>query len=190
MENNFLEKIQQLQGEYYNKNGKNTIFKKSQKTECAAIISNSMDLQQLLNHTMYIIPNTNKVFFDYTVFKLYATPDNYNAIIDHVLCLFQICINNYGTYESHFNLLSYTVSACERYKSIFPVLFDACFKNGKTFSDKLDKLYIYNTPSCMASIIQIMTPLIDPIVRPKINFYTKSETEDKLKELFHVEKCI
>lgn len=190
MENSFLEKIQQLQGDYYNKNGKNAFYKKSQKTECAAAISNSVDLQQLINNTMYIIPNTNKVFFDYTVFKLYATPENYSTIVDCVLQLFQTCITIYGTYEAHFNLLSYTVSACERYKSIFPVLFDACFKKGKTFSDKLDKLFIYNTPACMATVIQIMTPLVDPIVRPKIGFYTKAESESVLKDLFYVEKFV
>lgn len=183
MDSGFLEKIQQLQGDYYSQNGKNTFFKKSQKTECAAIISNKMDIEQLIANTMYNVPGTNKVYFDYTVFKLYATPDNYDAIITNVLRLFQNCIDEYGSYESHINLLSYTVSACERYKSIFPVLFDECFKKGKTYSDKLSKLYIYNTPSAMATIIQIMTPLVDPIVRPKINYYTKAESSAALEVL-------
>jgi len=184
MENDFLKKIQELQGDYYSQNGKNKFFKKSQKNECAAIVSNNMDINQLVGATMYIVAGTNKVFFDYTVFKLYATPENYDLIIKNVLLLFQECIDKYGTYETHINLLSYTVSACERYKSIFPVLFDECFKKGTTFSEKLNKLYIYNTPSAMATIIQIMTPLVDPIVRPKIGYYSKAESEVALANLF------
>jgi hypothetical protein len=157
-------------------------FKKKQKTECALTISNNMDIQQLIQNTMYIIANTNRVFFSYPVFKLYANNDNYDLITSNLFSLFHQCIDEYGSYQVHIDLNSYTISACERYKPFFPVLFDECFRKEQTIPDDknftmaLDKLFIYNTPSAMETIAQIMRPLVHEAVRNKIVFYDKSES--------------
>lgn len=183
MDNEFVSKVEQLKEEYYSHNKKNVLFKKSQKMDCALTICNSMDVPKLIENTMHIIPNTNAVYFSYPVFKLYATDKNYDMIISHIFSLFHKCIENFGTYQVHIDLLSYTVSACERYKPIFPVLFNECFHKEKTFSNKLDRLFIYNTPHAMETIIQIMKPLVDNNVRHKIIFYSKHESDVLMKTL-------
>lgn len=182
MDNDFLSKVEKMKEDYYSNNKKNMFFKKKQKTECALTISNNMDIQQLIQNTMYIMGNTNRVFFSYPVFKLYANNDNYDLITSNLFSLFHKCIDEYGSYQVHIDLNSYTISACERYKPFFPVLFDECFRkeqtisNDKNFTMSLDKLFIYNTPSAMETIAQIMRPLVHEAVRNKIVFYDKSES--------------
>ena len=91
-----MEQIKQLQSNFYSNTDKHIFFKNNQKKQCAAEISNQMNLPELMNATMYIIPDTNKVFFNYTVFKLYANPQNYDDIVLNVLKLFRECIQKYN----------------------------------------------------------------------------------------------
>jgi len=186
MENSFLSKIEQIKEEYYDKNGKNIIFKKSQKNECAKEISNFVDTDLLIQNTMYIIPNSNKIYFNYEMFKLYANDDNYEKISKYLLSLFQICIDQHSNYEVHMSIKSFTISACERYKTFVLLLTQQCLQEKKNFSFLLTKFYIYYTPNCISNIIQITTPLIDPIVRHKVVLYSKNESEELLKNLLRI----
>ena len=183
MDQEFLAKIEQMKEDYYSHNKKNILFKKSQKQDCALSICNNMDVNQLIENTMHVIENTNSVYFSYPVFKLYASDQNYDLIISHIFSLFDRCIDKFGTYQVHMDLQSYTVSACERYKPIFPVLFNECFRKEKTYSDTLDRLFIYNTPNAMETIIQIMRPLVHDNVRHKIVFYNKAQSAEIMNNL-------
>jgi hypothetical protein len=183
MENTFLSKVEQIKEDYYDKNGKNIIFKKSQKNECAKEISNHIDVDLLIKNTMYIIPNSNKIFFNYEMFKLYANEDNYEKIYKYLLSLFQSCIDCYTNYEVHLSIKTFTVSACERYKKFVILLTQQCLQERKNYSYLLTKFYIYYTPNCISNIIQITTPFIDPVVRHKVVLYSKNESYQLLQNL-------
>jgi hypothetical protein len=183
MDNSFLSKIEQLKDDYYDTNGKNVIFKKSQKTECAKQISNKIDIDMLIKNTMFIVPNTNKIYFSYEMFKLYANDDNYEIIKNNLLSLVQLCIHNFSNFELHMNINSFTVSGCERHKKFVILLTQQCLQEKKNYSFLLTKFYVYYTPITISNIIQIVTPLIDPVVRPKFVLYSKSESDDLLKNL-------
>lgn len=179
----FMQNIQKLQAQYYEKNTKNTFFKKAQKQDCAETVIQNIDLNELISRTVYVIPNTNKVFIDYLVFKTYAVPSIYPQIVDKVLNTFQDAINVYGNYEVHINLSSFSVSACERYKSILEILCTECFKLNAGMTILLTKLITYYTPSAMETIIKILTPFIDPVVRPKLVLINKKESEALMNAL-------
>jgi len=183
MDNSFLSKIEQLKDDYYDTNGKNIIFKKSQKTECAKQISNNIDIELLIKNTLFIVPNTNKIYFSYEIFKLYANDDNYEIIKNNLLSLVQLCIHNFSNFELHMNINSFTVSGCERHKKFVILLTQQCLQEKKNYSFLLTKFYVYYTPITISNIIQIVTPLIDPVVRPKFVLYSKSESDDLLKNL-------
>jgi hypothetical protein len=186
MENSFLSKIDKVKEDYYEKNGKNVIFKKSQKNECAKEVSNSINIDLLIQNTTFIIPNTNKVFFNYEIFKLYANDDNYEKIYLYLLSLVKKCIQLYSNFEIHMNSNSLTISAVERYKNFIILLTQYCLKEKSNYSFLLSKLCIYNTPNSISSIIQIVMPLIDPIVRPKFILHSKNDSEELLKNLLHI----
>ena len=178
---NLVEQLEQYKNEYYNENSKNVLFKSKQKMDCAAKIAAQVSLEDLLSKTMYIIPNTNKVFIDYTVFKIYAHPGIYDKIINYIQGLFNICIVNYDGFEAHVDLKSFTVSAAHRYKDIIDVFYQTAFQNGTVYYKKLDVMYIYNTPTTITDIAKIF---LHPDVLPKVKTFSKDESPNKIKELF------
>lgn len=183
LENEIKSKIELLIDEYYAKYGKNILFKKAQKNECAEIISNAISIEQLIANTIQILPGTNKVFINYLIFKTFATQNNYDIVINNLIELFQTCIDNYGSYEVHINLSSFSVSACERYKGVFPVLVEYCFKRNNKYLHSITNLYIYNTPTSMPTITQIVSPFVDPSMKKKITYYNKIESNNMIKNL-------
>lgn len=178
-----LEEIQKLQEEYYNKNNKNTFFKKSQKMDCANQISNMIDLNYLINMTIQIIPNTNIVFFDYIFFKTYATPENYENVVSGILELFDKCIINSGCFEFHINLKSFTISAAERYRKVIELFCNSCLNRTNNYSEYLSNLVIYNTPNIMDNLYLLFKQFIDPSISDKIKLTYKDESQMKIDSL-------
>jgi hypothetical protein len=177
-----VEQLQQYKNEYYTENAKNTIFKTKQKMDCAAKITSQISMDDLLSKTMYMISNTNKVFIDYTMFKLYAHPGIYEHIINHIQNLFNICISNYGCFEAHVDLKSFTVSGAHRYKDIIDVFYNTALKNGTMYYTKLDVMYVYNTPNTITDIAKLF---LNPDIIPRVKTFTKEESEYKIKMLFN-----
>jgi len=181
---NLLDEVEKFQNTYYSQSGgKNVLFKKTQKFDCASQISSNFDIQTLLNKTIYIIENTNKIFIDYTVFKLYGNPNNYKLIIDRVFLLFLETIQKYGNFECHINLNTFTMTAAERYKKIIEIFCCECLQNrdNTKYALYLSKMYIYNAPNMLDTIAKIFMHLIEPSVRTKIEIYNKTDSNEKIQ---------
>lgn len=179
-----MDDIKTFQDTYYNENKKAFFFKKSQKLDVALNISNKFDIQDLLSQTVIIIPNTNRVYLDYTVFKLYANPENYNIIVEYVMQLFKTCIENHGSFECHFNLNSFTITAAERYKAVIEMFCNECLRSETRYGELLSKMYIYYSPGMIEKFTSLFKHLIDPHIRDRFVIYTKDESENKLIELY------
>lgn len=174
--------IEKYKTTYYSENKKAFFFKKSQKLDCAANISSKFDINDLLSQTVAIIPNTNRVYLDYTIFKLYANPENYNTIVNYVIQLFKTCIENYGSFECHFNLNSFTMTAAERYKSVIELFCKECLKSETRYGRMLSKMYVYYSPGLIEKFTCLFAHLIDPFIRDRFIVYTKEESDDRLIE--------
>ena len=164
------EKMKIIQLDYYEKNGKNVFFKNSQKQNCAELVCSKMNLGDLLNETIWIIPNTNGVFIDYTVFKMYATPENFDLILNHIISKFTECIEEFGEYNVYINILGFTVSSAERYKSIIDLFYRKCFEQTQTvyFTNALNNMKILNAPAVMEQISSLFNSMVSPKVKMKI----------------------
>jgi hypothetical protein len=178
-----MEQIKQLQSNFYSNTDKNIFFKNNQKNQCATEISKQMDLQQLFDETMYIIPGTNKVFFKYTVFKLYANPQNYEDIVLNVLKLFRECIQIYNCFEIHVDLKTFTISAAHRYITLIQSFCNECLKSTTEFSVLATNLFIYNTPAMIDQMSQMLKPFVHVNMRHKIIFFSKDESPAKIDQL-------
>ena len=66
---NIVDEVNQYKDTYYDANKKNTFFKEKQKAELIDQISNNFDMHKLMGATTIIIPNTNKVYINYEIFK-------------------------------------------------------------------------------------------------------------------------
>lgn len=183
------DQIENFKNEYYRDNGgKKSSFvlygKSSQKADLAQKVSDTFDIQNLLNQTIYLIPDTNNVMIDYTVFKQYANDSNYEAVISHMLSQYDYCINVYGKYSVHVNLATFSTTAAERYRR-FIEIFNSRFMQGveTIYMQRLDKIVIYNPPAMLQMIHNILKPVMSPNIQAKTQIISKSESDDKLSEL-------
>jgi len=181
---NILSKVEELKGIYFENNTKNMLFKKSQKDDCAKYISENIDINLLIEKTVYIIPNTNIIVIDYPVFKLFANGDNYTRIIDHIMNLFDYAIKYYGNFEVNYNLESFTVSAAERYVPAVKEFCNRCLTQSTRYSDLMITFRILNTPTVMDMIITIFKPFTEKTVIQKLVLLKKEDTVKYLSETF------
>ena len=185
----FLSEVNNYKNDYYSNNRKGMIFKKTQKLDLAKNISNQFDLKTLITNSIFIIPNTNNIYLDYTILKLYIHPDNYNSLIDYIFYLQDDLIQQYKTYNIHINLDTFTISAAERYKSLIELYSkkceDLCVNKSEDefYTNLVDKLCIYNTPNIIDTIITLLKPIIPPVINTKFHFETKQDSPKLIEKL-------
>jgi hypothetical protein len=147
-------------------------------------MSQTFNLQDMIQKTVFIIPGTNKMIFDYTVFKLYACPDNYNEIIDYIIRLYDCLLLQYSTFEANIILDSFTISAAERYKGVIQLFCSKCMNTQTKYSNLTEKINIYYTPSMMESISTLLKPFIDKELGERIVLFSKPESPERIKQLY------
>jgi len=176
MSDNLLNDLEKYKSAYYTENKKNVLVKKDQKMDMASKISTEFNLETLIQKTIYILPGTNEIYFDYNVFKMFAHPTNYLSFVNYTQALIAHCIQNYGAFMCHVNVNSFTASAAERYKGILELFNAISERNDTNYAPKMTKLHVYNTPSSLEHIYKLISGLIDPEVRSKIVFHNKAES--------------
>ena len=178
-----IQEIHKIHNDYYETSKKNFFFKKSQKIESAENIISKIPLDELIQCSIYDIPNTNKLYFDYIVFKMYASPSNYKKIIQYMIVKIQEIIHIYGNFEMHMNIKSFTVSATERYMDAIRLFCNECYINDEMFSNSLLQMYIYNTPCGMNTISSMVLKLLSNEIRSKITTISKDNSIECLNNL-------
>jgi hypothetical protein len=184
--NDLQEKINKLRTNFANDNKKGLFSSKQFKFDCANTIVKNIELETLLDSTLIWLPNSNHLFFDYTIFKTYATPEIYDKIIKYVIDKIAGCINTYGSYEMHVNLNTFSVSAFHRYKAIIEGYSYECNTNHKEFHDKIRIMHVYNIPTTIETISQLVGPMLPQIVRQKVIRYDKSSSEKPLQTISEI----
>jgi hypothetical protein len=183
-EENIKDDITKLQEEYYEKNNKHFFFKKSQKYDCASVITQHLDVKTLFEKTLYVIKE-NEIFFDYTLFKTYIYPEIYDAFLEYINVISFEYIDKMPEYSLHLNFQSLSITAFERYWPLVKQIMNKFPVHG----NKMQKTYIYYTPNVVDQIMKVMYPFISHF-REKIVFYTKMESPEKIGYLFNFNKKI
>lgn len=171
------ENITQLQEEYYQTHSKNRFFKSKQKQDCASMVAQNIDINTLFHHTLYIVPGTSAIYFDYNMFKMFICPENFNLFLQYIDNVTTPWINKCESYELHLNMQGLTISGFERFRG----LIDSLFQHLPPVSHKMNHIYIYYTPSVVDTIVRVIHPFIAHYL-DKIVFYSKTESEEKLTE--------
>ena len=172
-----VDNIVKLQEEYYANNTKHTFFKKNQKYDCANVISQKIDISLLFKKTLYVV-REGEVYFDYLFFKTFIHPDIFDTFLDYVNTISFEYIDTVEKYNLHLNLNTLTISAFERYWVLIKQIIQKYPVNG----NKMQKTYIYYTPSVVDQIIRILNPFIVHI-KDKIVFYSKAESPEQIKKI-------
>jgi hypothetical protein len=177
------EEITKIKIEFYTSQPKKMFIKKAQKEECSEYVIQKISLEQLLQNTMYVIKNTNYIFIDYPLFKQYISVTYYDKFIQHMSQTIRNVIMEYGTYEMHINLLSFSVSAVEKYYVIIQTFYEMCNQHENMFLTQLSCIHIYNTPMMIHVIKAMLSKLNVESIRGKAIFYTKEESPELLSKL-------
>ena len=179
-----INQIQRVQSDFYEQTPKNVFFKTDQKFKCAQTVSSQINIDQLIHHTTWIIPGTNKVFFDYLVFKTYACPANFYFVVDKIVALCADCSNTWGSFEFHLNMDTFSISAVERYKSAIVLFSEECMRRNTGFVQTNSGMYLYNIPRVMDQVARMLKPIIDPGIYAKFVLLDKKDSLERLRQLF------
>ena len=171
--------IKKAQDEYYQEHNKNRFFKNNQKLECAKSVSEKVDLQQLINLTYFNIPNTNKVYFNYPLFKTFGSDEVRDPLYIRFLNVIDSTIKQYGHFEMHCNLQSFTVSAAQRYYYTITSSID----DNDDFSKNMTSLYVYHTPNVISQIVTLLSKSVTQF-KNITTFHTKEESDELIRILF------
>lgn len=179
-------KLNNINAAFYATNPKKTFFKDAQKIECAEYVTQKIDVEMLIKNTVYVLPNTNKVFFNYSLFKRYANPAIYTSIIKYILQLIDSCIKCYNTFEMHVDLNTFSVSAAHRYKGAIEMFCLECLSSDSKTAiyEHLTRFYIYNIPSMIDHISVILNPFINEQIKSKIEHVSKRDSASQLEQFY------
>jgi hypothetical protein len=184
-----LESLGKIKDDFYSNESKNLIFKKDQKNRISNAILQEYNLDVLLSNTIYRIGDTNRIFVDYNVFKMYVNESIESHVVDYLINKMLECVRLFGAFEIHIDLNGFTVSGLERYKLSLQMFYMKCCSKSEEaaveFEKSLIKLCIYNTPSIMNSINQLFRNMISSETKGKIFYFTKAESKNKLEALLN-----
>lgn len=161
-------KLRSMKSKYYSENRTNRLFKNSQKLACAKDITMQLDIEPLLNKTINIAENTNQIHADYTIFKLFANPSVYAAIIDHIDKLIVVCVKEHNSFELHINMNTFTITAAHRHSQLIRALCETTLQKGSLSQTNLHHIYLYNYPSIIQNIIKLFSGFVDDSTREKV----------------------
>jgi hypothetical protein len=180
--------LDQAREEFYSANRKNLFFRKQEKIACAGAVAEKFKLEDLVRATCFTISET-QVFFDYKLFKMYATPENYTDVVQHVIAVMRGAMEaGGGAYEMHLDLASLTISALERYRPALLAFFRECETQNPPpmFSQRVSLVVIYNTPGAIDSIASLLQSCGAVDMRSKTELVSKDNSPTRLAELLSV----
>ena len=155
---NIREQIISIQNQYYSQNTKNRIFKKDQKLDCAHYVSKHISIDELIENTLYYVPNTNILIYDYTIYKTYIYPDIYPYFNNHFVNMFQYGIDNFKKVSLYVQSDTFTVSAFERYRDSIQHLIKTIPYGWVQYAESIT---LFNCPSMIENVLNLLYMLLD-----------------------------
>jgi hypothetical protein len=120
------------------------------------------------------------IYFDYLSFKQFASKQNYQQVVKHIIETIQQVLTIYPTFEIHVNLFSFNTSSLAKHQEFLRIF--ANYSN--MFGNKLTHFYVYYTPSIMDTIIQLFSRHIfhANTHTPEFIMYPKHDSEKALQK--------
>jgi hypothetical protein len=107
----------------------------------------------------------NSVIIDYVYFKICATKDTYDLILNYLILKIDSILNNKSSFSTYINLKNLTVLEIDKHGQFIQHL-SGILKD--RYPNKLEKCYIYNAPFVFAKIYNIVSRFIDKDTQTKI----------------------
>jgi hypothetical protein len=161
-----LEQMKKFKDDYYKTNSTSIFFKSKQKQQYKESICNQFDVSLMIVNTIKVLPDSNIVFIDYEVFKLFANENIYDLIINYTIQIFDNFVKNEKRFNVQVNTKGLTISGIERYRGFIQLICMRCMD--KQYNYFIDEVILYNTPNMIDSIISIIRPFLGIGIYEKI----------------------
>lgn len=123
-----------------------------------------MCFNDILNKLCFPLQN-NDIVLDYRYFKFISSPENYDAIIQHIIAVIQNVLKTQELFVFHVNMSSTTLLHIEKYFGFIKQMSEIL----KTmFPEKLKVCYIYNAPYIFSNLFAVISAFIDKKTQQKI----------------------
>jgi hypothetical protein len=186
MNNDLVEHINKIRKHYASSNSKGMGLSNKYKIDCAKMVLNEIDINTLLESTILVIPDSHQLFFDYLIFKSFIIPDLYETIISYTINKIVACIQKYGKIEIHVNLNTLSVSSFTRYTQCIISYTKRLYSDVPNFPESLVAMHLYNIPSCIDSIAQLIDQFIYPETRNKMVKYDNISSEKAINTILEI----
>ena len=123
----------------------------------------SGDLNSVLNKITWI--KCDIIFIDYRYFKLFASNETYELVINRVKNNLNIILTNYDTFTVNACMKSLSITDAEKHRH-FLCNISKIFK--EEYPDKLSQCVIYNAPYIFARVFDIIRVFVDKPTQKKI----------------------
>jgi len=111
------------------------------------------------------VNHDNQVILDTRYFLLIATSENYNIILEYVICVIENLLTIYETVFVHINMQSITLIHLDKHYTFIKHI---CILLQEKFPDKLEKCFVYNAPFLFSQLFKIISRFIDKKTQKKI----------------------
>jgi len=176
--------ISQIQTEFYSQSGKNMVFKKQQKYDCASQVSAQIPLELLLRRTCWVLPDEiNSVYIDYPIMKTYAVPELFDEIVNHIMNVCDYVKHRTGKLTIIMNFDGFTVSAAERYRGIIVRFSEKCLEKNTQYALILQELRVLNAPAAIEHIRSIIKSLIISDIHSRIRPFNKRDSAEQIQQI-------
>ena len=155
---NIRQQILAIQNQYYRIHPKNSLFKKDQKFDCAAYVTKHINIDELIENTLYYANNSNILIYDYTIYKTFIHPEVIPYFNAHFVNMFQYGIDNFQKVNLYIQSESFTVSAFERYREAIQHLISVIPYG---WVDYAETITLFNCPSMIENILNLLYMLLD-----------------------------
>jgi hypothetical protein len=135
-----------------------TIIHKIKKGEWNDILNNLCRIEE------------DAMFLDYTYFKYFATKVTYGILTNYIISNINNILSVHDTFIVHVNMKTLTVLEFDKHMSFIQSI-SALLK--ESYSNKLNKCYIYNATFVFSKLLSLVSLFIDPETQQKIEVITK-----------------
>lgn len=150
-----------------------------------AFIKDLTDVLQfkiLVSNAVFILPNTNAIYINYSVFNSFAVLSKYDVALFHFFNLIDDVLKDFSTYQLHINLKTFTVSAIEKYHNLIFLIYKKGFYDA--YINYIETICVYHCPSVFETLKNVFITIFnikDYTMEPIL--YSKKESDELLCQL-------
>jgi hypothetical protein len=141
-----------------------------------------LQFKMLVSNTIFILPNTNAIYINYSMFSTFAIPSKYDVMVFHFFNLINEVLKEFSTYQLHINLKTFTITAIEKYHNLIFLIYKKGFYDA--YINYIEAICVYHCPSVFETLKNVFITIFnikEYTMEPML--YSKKESDELIHQL-------